>query len=173
MRVARVVVEGVPYHITQRGNYRQDVFLSPEDRRFYLDLLRAKCTEHGVAVLGYCLMTNHMHLVAIPKRANVLARRLTTGFRPWLVCGAPFAGRRHRRCVRSGHGQRSHRSRTRRRARPSLRLPHRAKPRVAIPSPTSEPGAEAPGHSAHTKPKPDPDLREQVPFRWASSGTAP
>ncbi|MCB9384265.1 MAG: transposase [Bryobacterales bacterium] len=75
-RTARVVAEGVPYHITRRGNNRQDVFLSPEDRRFYLDLLRTKCTQHGVAVLGYCLMTNHVHLVAIPKRANSLARAM-------------------------------------------------------------------------------------------------
>ncbi len=75
-RAARVVVEGVLYHITQRGNNRQDVFLSSEDRRFYLDLLRAKCHEHGVAILGYCLMSNHIHLVAIPKRTNSLARAI-------------------------------------------------------------------------------------------------
>ena len=49
-RGARVVGEGVPYHITQRGNSRQDVFRSSEDWRFYLDLLRAKCREHGVRV---------------------------------------------------------------------------------------------------------------------------
>ncbi len=75
-RTARVVAEAVPYHITQRGNNRQDVFLLPEDRRFYLDLLRAKCSEHGVAVLGYCLMTNHVHLIAIPKRPDSLARAI-------------------------------------------------------------------------------------------------
>ena len=92
-RAARVVVEGVPYHITQRGNNRQDVFLSSEDRRFYLDLLRTKCSEHGVAVLGYCLMTNHIHLVAIPKRAISLARAIgqTDGrYSQWF-------NRRHRR----------------------------------------------------------------------------
>ena len=75
-RQARVVAEGVPHHITQRGNNRQDVFLSPEDRRFYLELLRTKCSQHGVALLGYCLMTNHVHLVAIPQRPDSLARGL-------------------------------------------------------------------------------------------------
>lgn len=74
--MARVVVEGVPHHITQRGNDRRDIFLSGEDRRFYIDTLRAKCAEHGVAVLGYCLMTNHVHLVAIPKRSDSFARAL-------------------------------------------------------------------------------------------------
>jgi putative transposase len=95
-RQARVVAEGVPHHITQRGNNRQDVFLSPEDRRFYLELLRTKCNQHGVALLGYCLMTNHVHLVAIPQRPDSLARGLgqTDGqYSQWF-------NRRHRR---SGH----------------------------------------------------------------------
>ncbi|MEX2302406.1 MAG: hypothetical protein WD733_15800 [Bryobacterales bacterium] len=49
-RNARVVVEGVPHHITQRGNNRQDVFLVDEDRRFYIQTLRDKCQQHGVVV---------------------------------------------------------------------------------------------------------------------------
>ena len=54
-RMARVVVEGVPHHITQRGNNRQDVFLRDEDRRFYLKTLSERCRQHGVQLLGYCL----------------------------------------------------------------------------------------------------------------------
>lgn len=73
-RTARVVAEGVPYHITQRGNDRQNVFLLPEDRRFYLNLLRTKRVQHGVAVLGYCLMTNRVHVVAFPRKPESLAR---------------------------------------------------------------------------------------------------
>ena len=73
-RQARVVAEGVPHHITQRGNNRQDVFLLDEDRRFYIEALRAQSEQHGLAILGYCLMTNHVHLVAIPKHATSLAR---------------------------------------------------------------------------------------------------
>ena len=61
-RAARVVAEGVPHHITQRGNNRQDVFLVDEDRRFYLETLAEDCRRCGVGVLGYCLMTNHVHL---------------------------------------------------------------------------------------------------------------
>ena len=75
-RKARVVADGVPHHITQRGNNRQDVFLLSEDRRFYLETLRAKCEQHRVAILGYCLMTNHVHLVAMPERPDGLARAL-------------------------------------------------------------------------------------------------
>ena len=72
-RQARVVAEGVPHHITQRGNNRQDVFLLDEDRRFYIETLRAKSEQHGLTILGYCLLSNHVHLVAIPKHSLSLA----------------------------------------------------------------------------------------------------
>ena len=70
-RQARVVADGVPHHITQRGNNRQEVFLLDEDRRFYLESLRLQARRHGVRLLGYCLMTNHVHLVAVPERLGV------------------------------------------------------------------------------------------------------
>ncbi len=74
--MARVVAAGVPHHITQRGNNRQDVFLLDDDRRFYLETLRERSQRHGVTLLGYCLMANHVHLVAIPERPDSLARAL-------------------------------------------------------------------------------------------------
>ncbi len=81
-RMARVVAAGVPHHITQRGNNRQDVFLLDDDRRFYLETLRERSQRHGVTLLGYCLMTNHVHLVAIPERPDSLARALGGSRRP-------------------------------------------------------------------------------------------
>lgn len=95
-REARVVAEGVPHHITQRGNNRQDVFLLDEDRRFYIDTLRAKSSQDGLAVLGYCLMTNHVHLVAIPERETSLAKALG-------ATHGRYAMRFNRRYRRSGH----------------------------------------------------------------------
>jgi REP element-mobilizing transposase RayT len=71
-----VVAEAVPSPITQRGNNRQDVFLLDEDRRFYIEALRPKSREHDLTILGWCLMTNHVHLVAIPKRAESLAKAI-------------------------------------------------------------------------------------------------
>ena len=73
-RQARVVAVGVPHHITHRGNNRQDVFLSDEDRRRYQNLLRDLLEPCAVDALGWCWMTNHIHLVAIPRRAESLAR---------------------------------------------------------------------------------------------------
>jgi putative transposase len=95
-RVARIVVPGVPHHITQRGNNRQDVFFVDDDRRMYLGLLAKSAARYGLQVLGYCLMTNHFHLVAVPRAADSLAKALgRTDF-----VYTQYIARRHRR---SGH----------------------------------------------------------------------
>jgi len=67
-----VVIPGLPHHVTQRGNNRFDVFFTDDDRLGYLGLLREQCAKYGVRILGYCLMTNHIHLVAIPAREESL-----------------------------------------------------------------------------------------------------
>jgi putative transposase len=71
-RLARLVVPGVPHHVTQRGNRRQKVFFSLEDHRFYLGLLGRHCAEAGTAILAWCLMPNHVHLLLVPAHADGL-----------------------------------------------------------------------------------------------------
>ena len=75
-RRPRIIIPGVPHHVTQRGNNRQDVFRSAEDRRVYLKILDAEARGHGVRILAWCLMTNHVHLVLVPDDAGSLARVL-------------------------------------------------------------------------------------------------
>jgi len=75
-RRARVVAVGLPHHITQRGNYRQDVFCSDGDRLTYLGLISEYCKPARLRLIGYCLMTNHVHLIAVPEREDSLARGL-------------------------------------------------------------------------------------------------
>jgi putative transposase len=75
-RLARPVFAGVPHHITQRGNRRENVFFSDADRESYLAWLAEYCAMHGVEVLAYCLMRNHVHLVAVPEREDALERVL-------------------------------------------------------------------------------------------------
>jgi REP-associated tyrosine transposase len=75
-RFARVIAVGIPHHITQRGNARRFILQDEADRKVYLDLLRQSTEQHGVALIGYCLMSNHVHLVAVPRKADVLARTL-------------------------------------------------------------------------------------------------
>lgn len=73
-RVARVVVPGYPHHVIQRGNRRADVFFTEDDCRFYLAQLRKYALAHGVDIWAYCLMSNHIHVVAVPATEEALAR---------------------------------------------------------------------------------------------------
>jgi putative transposase len=75
-RFARVVVVDVPHHITQRGNARQVILDNDGDRMTYLGLLRQYSQLHGLSLLGYCLMSNHLHLIAVPHTAVGMAQAL-------------------------------------------------------------------------------------------------
>ncbi len=75
-RFARVVVPESPHHVTQRGNARRDVFFTPTDYQVYLGLLKQHSEHYALRVLGYCLMTNHVHLVVVPGDEVGLARTL-------------------------------------------------------------------------------------------------
>lgn len=73
-RIARPVFSGVPHHITQRGNRREDVFFSDEDRAAYWGWLGEYCAKYKVHILAYCLMTNHTHVVAVPESEDALEK---------------------------------------------------------------------------------------------------
>lgn len=75
-RLARVVVSGLPHHVTQRGNRRQRTFFSDDDYRAYLALAREHCRRCGVAIWAWCLMPNHVHLIAVPSTAPALAEAI-------------------------------------------------------------------------------------------------
>ncbi|MEW5899899.1 MAG: transposase [Acidobacteriota bacterium] len=73
-RIARIVVPGLPHHVVQRGYRRQQTFFCDEDKRTYLHLLQKQGEEEGVKFQAYCLMDNHVHLVAVPERSDSLAK---------------------------------------------------------------------------------------------------
>ena len=75
-RLARTVVLDFPHHITQRGNNRQDVFFVDDDRKVYLELLQEQSEKNGLSIMGYCLMTNHVHLIAIPRSEEALSKAI-------------------------------------------------------------------------------------------------
>jgi putative transposase len=81
-RFARAVIPDCPHHITQRGNNRQDVFFVPDDYGRYLAILREQSRRYGLDVHSYCLMTNHVHLVATPHAPDSLAKAV--GRTHWL-----------------------------------------------------------------------------------------
>ena len=75
-RLARVVAAGVPHHITQRGNRRQQTFFSDADFSHYRGLMAAWCARLDVAIWAYCLMPNHVHLIAVPASEDGLRRAI-------------------------------------------------------------------------------------------------
>ncbi len=76
LRTARIVVPEVPHHITQRGNNKQDVFFVDDDRYIYLELLGMQGAKYGLHIAGYCLMTNHVHVIGTPAPEDALAKTL-------------------------------------------------------------------------------------------------
>jgi putative transposase len=74
--ITRLCAEGYPHHITQRGNNKETVFFTDEDRRFYLDALQRYKNTYGIRILAYCLMSNHIHILAVPERETSLAREI-------------------------------------------------------------------------------------------------
>ena len=75
-RLARVVVPGLPHHITQRGNRRQPTFFCDDDYQYYVELMGQWCTAHQVEIWAYCLMPNHVHLIAVPQSTDGLRRAI-------------------------------------------------------------------------------------------------
>jgi len=73
-RFPRTVIPECPHHVTQRGNGRRPVFHSLRDRQVYLGLLKKYSQLHELRILGYCLMTNHVHLVVDPKHEDSLPK---------------------------------------------------------------------------------------------------
>ena len=73
-RRARVVLPDIPHHITQRGIRSDPVFFDDDDRHLYSRLLNATARNHGVSILAYCWMSNHVHIVATPKREDSFAK---------------------------------------------------------------------------------------------------
>ncbi len=73
-RTARIVVPDLPYHITQRGNYRQVVFEDDEDRWSYLSWIDDYSKKYNLSIISYCLMDNHVHFIVIPREEDSLAK---------------------------------------------------------------------------------------------------
>ena len=59
-RIARAVAPGIPHHVTQRGNRRQQTFFNDEDYSAYLELMSEWCDRYQVEIWAYCLMPNHV-----------------------------------------------------------------------------------------------------------------
>ncbi len=75
-RLPRLTLPDYPHHVIQRGNNRQAIFLSRDDREFFLTLLAEHAIAQQVAIHAYVLMDNHFHLLATPRTAEGLPRMM-------------------------------------------------------------------------------------------------
>lgn len=76
-RRARSYVSGLPYRVVQRGNNREVCFIEPENYQFYLELWRQSARRYGVQVHAFCLMTNHIHVLATPEQVSSLSNAMS------------------------------------------------------------------------------------------------
>jgi putative transposase len=95
-RIARIVVPGLPHHVTQRGNRGERTFFGDSDYALYRDLLAQACRKCDVAIWAYCLMPNHVHLILTPSDASGLALALSRTHRR-------YAGFVNARARQTGH----------------------------------------------------------------------
>lgn len=75
-RLARIIGPDYPHHLVQRGNNRREIFLDHADRQRYLSLLQHYACKQSVSLLAYCLMSNHVHLLARPSRSSDLPKMM-------------------------------------------------------------------------------------------------
>ena len=80
-RLPRLVLPGIPYHVTQRGNRRQQTFFEDGDYALYRDLLAEAAERAGAEVWCYCLMPNHVHLIVVPADEDGLRRTFADAHR--------------------------------------------------------------------------------------------
>jgi putative transposase len=74
--MARVMFAGWPFHLTHRGNHKERVFRRDADKAMYLALLRRFAEKHGMAIWAYCLMRNHVHMIAVGLEKTSISRAI-------------------------------------------------------------------------------------------------
>jgi putative transposase len=65
-RIARLVVPGLPHHVTHRGNRGEPLFFGAQDYQLYRRLIAMAARRVGTEIWAYCLMPDHVHLIATP-----------------------------------------------------------------------------------------------------------
>ena len=70
-RPLRIELAGGLYHVTSRGNGRNDIYLDDEDRKNWLALFDEVCLRFNWLCHAYCLMTNHYHVVVETIEGNL------------------------------------------------------------------------------------------------------
>ncbi|HUU80492.1 MAG TPA: transposase [Acidobacteriota bacterium] len=94
-RSLRIQYPGAFYHVMNRGNNRQDIFIEENDRIIFLEGLVDSCEIYGVRIIAYVLMSNHFHIIIKTDQGN-----LSEFMRHFLVT---YSVRFNRSRLRTGH----------------------------------------------------------------------
>lgn len=95
-RLPRAIDDGLVYHALNRGNNRGDVFAEDDDREAFLVALGRTRDRYPFRLFGYCLMSNHFHLLLRPEPGQTISRILQS-------LTVAHTWRYHRRHRTSGH----------------------------------------------------------------------
>ncbi len=99
-RPLRLSFENAVYHITARGNRKEEIFYSDDDRRSFLEKMEETWGKYSIVCYAYCLMSNHYHLFIKTPLANIseAMHYLNASYANWFrvrhgIVGAVFQGR--------------------------------------------------------------------------------
>jgi putative transposase len=95
-RLPRLIADGLVYHAINRGNNRADVFADDADHIAFLESLAITKARYPFRLFGYCLMTNHFHLLLRPESGQSISRILQS-------LTVAHTWRYHKRHKSSGH----------------------------------------------------------------------
>lgn len=94
-RPLRIEFAGALYHVTSRGDGREDIYLKDEDRELFMTVLGECCDLFNWSIHSWCQMTNHYHLLIETPGAN-----LSKGMR---YLNGVYTQRFNRAHMRTGH----------------------------------------------------------------------
>lgn len=98
-RLSRLVLPGLPHHVTQRGNRRAETFFNDSDYALYREMLAEAAKKAGSEIWAYCLVPNHVHIIVVPSHEDGLRQtfaevhRRYTGFTMRETAGPVISGR--------------------------------------------------------------------------------
>jgi putative transposase len=97
-RPKRAAAGGLIYHVLNRANGQLPIFESDSDYNAFIDILAAAVTRTGIDLYGFCVLSNHWHLVVKPHEDGDLSQ-----FAGWLTLTHTQRWHAHRRNAGSGH----------------------------------------------------------------------
>jgi len=82
MRKPRILYEDGLYHVSDKVNNDEFIFVDDSNKDLFLYYLEKACKKYDVILINYCIMGNHIHMMVKPSDGHILPE-----FMRWLKCG--------------------------------------------------------------------------------------